>query len=335
MKKHYLSLPLLTMLSLSTVAHADDISLCDQYGATPADPLLPANVKATNYHTISKEALPAIVQACQHAYDSSKNPRYLFQLGNVSTSYITERTFERYASGINDEFYTINLRGRGIEKLIEHGIEKNTRTAYQTAAAQGYHPARYMLLLMDSLHPDSSSEPWEAFMQEKSGLAHMGLAQWHGMKESDQEGTSDLHWREMLKHIQAVMADEHPPAWDALTLELIYRNKNHINDMGAEKIMREIAAKPHTPQTSALLAGIFYQSGNYPEADRFAAEIDSSASPISPDQEIEYHYLRGLRWLNGWGMDKNEDKAIADLQIAARQGHPLAQQTLISLKKTW
>ncbi|MDO4643282.1 MAG: hypothetical protein Q4A74_05520 [Cardiobacteriaceae bacterium] len=84
------------------------------------------------------------------------------------------------------------------------------RTAYQAAAEQGYHTARYMLLLMDSLHPDSSSAPWETFMQKNSALAHLGLAQWHHQQGSYHEESRDSHWHEMLKHIQVAIAGEHP-----------------------------------------------------------------------------------------------------------------------------
>ncbi|MDO4643281.1 MAG: hypothetical protein Q4A74_05515 [Cardiobacteriaceae bacterium] len=108
--------------------------------------------------------------------------------------------------------------------------------------------------------------------------------------------------------------------------------------MEAEKILQEIVAKPHTPQISALLAEVLYRLGApHSEADRIAMEIEPSTSdtPMSSDQEIEYHYLRGMRALNGWGIDKNEDRAIADLQLAARRGHPQAKNVLITLKKTW
>gem|GEM_PF-1384534 len=123
-------------------------------------------------------AVNADAEACQRAYDQSKDPRYLYQAGNVYAGYFDEGSV-RFAIG--------KMRANGAtapdvqvpDALSLMGAQQFMRGYFKQAANAGYAAARYGQAWVVRNEADSNSDNhavFEGLMPEAPLLAHLGLA---------------------------------------------------------------------------------------------------------------------------------------------------------------
>ena len=207
MKKGFF-LPLLLLAAAAQTAD-DDARRCDLAGASFLDPQRPPAVAFRYFHSVYADvaAVNADAEACQRAYDQSKDPRYLYQAGNVYAGYFDEGSV-RFAIG--------KMKANGAtapdvqvpDALSLMGAQQFMRGYFKQAANAGYAAARYGQAWAVRNEADSNSDNhavFEGLMPGAPLLAHLGLADWHlqqiesdSAREAEHRAAAERHFREAV-----------------------------------------------------------------------------------------------------------------------------------------
>ena len=200
MKKGFF-LPLLLLVAAAQAAD-DDARRCDLAGASFLDPQRPPAVAFRYFHPVYADvaAVNADAEACQRAYDQSKDPRYLYQAGNVYAGYFDEGSV-RFAIGKMRE-----SDAPAPNAFALYDAKQSMRDFYQRAANAGYAAARYGQAWAVRYEPDSDSRAvFEALMPEAPLLAHLGLADGDFLlamtdsaREDEHRAAAERHFREAV-----------------------------------------------------------------------------------------------------------------------------------------
>ena len=317
MKKGFF-LPLL-LLAAAAQAADDDARRCDLAGASFLDPQRPPAVVFRYFHPVYADvvAVNADAEACQRAYDQSKDPRYLYQAGNVYAGYFDEGSV-RFAIGKMRE-----SDAPAPNAFALYDAKQSMRDFYQRAADAGYAAARYGQAWAVRYEPDSDSRAvFEALMPEAPLLAHLGLADGDFLLAMTDSAREDEHRAAAERHFREAVALNA----DAAALAR-FRNK-------AERraVLEASVAQHPNPFNQSRLAGLYYAIGETEKGNALFATLQAQAAD-NPDAQTAVDYLLGLRRLNGWGMAVDKTGALTAMKKAMQGGYPDAVGLVFGMER--
>lgn len=317
MKKGFF-LPLLLLVAAAQAAD-DDARRCDLAGASFLDPQRPPAVAFRYFHPVYADvaAVNADAEACQRAYDQSKDPRYLYQAGNVYAGYFDEGSV-RFAIGKMRE-----SDAPAPNAFALYDAKQSMRDFYQRAADAGYAAARYGQAWAVRYEPDSDSRAvFEALMPEAPLLAHLGLADGDFLLAMTDSAREDEHRAAAERHFREAVALNA----DAAALAR-FRNK-------AERraVLEASVAQHPNPFNQSRLAGLYYAIGETEKGNALFATLQAQAAD-NPDAQTAVDYLLGLRRLNGWGMAVDKTGALTAMKKAMQGGYPDAVGLVFGMER--
>lgn len=324
MKKGFF-LPLL-LLAAAAQAADDDARRCDLAGASFLDPQRPPAVAFRYFHPVYADvaAVNADAEACQRAYDQSKDPRYLYQAGNVYAGYFDEGSV-RFAIG--------KMKANGAtapdvqvpDALSLMGAQQFMRGYFKQAANAGYAAARYGQAWAVRNEADSYSDNhavFEGLMPETPLLAHLGLADgdfllaiFDSAREAEHRAAAERHFR------------------DAVALNADAAALARFRDKAERRAVLEGSVAQHpNPFNQSRLAGLYYAIGETEKGNALFATLQAQAAN-NPDAQTAVDYLLGLRRLNGWGMAVDKAGALTAMKKAMQGGYPEAVGLVFSMER--
>lgn len=311
--------PLLLGVCASVSAASDDATLCDLAGASFLDPQRPPAVAFRYFHPVYADvaAVNADAEACQRAYDQSKDPRYLYQAGNVYAGYFDEGSV-RFAIGKMRE-----SDAPAPNAFALHDAKQSMRDFYQRAADAGYAAARYGQAWAVRYEPDSDSRAvFEALMPEAPLLAHLGLANGDFLLAMTDSAREDEHRAAAERHFREAVALNA----DAAALAR-FRNK-------AERraVLEASVAQHPNPFNQSRLAGLYYAIGETEKGNALFATLQAQAAD-NPDAQTAVDYLLGSRKFNGWGMAVDKAGALTAMKKAMQGGYPEAVGLVFGMER--
>ncbi|WP_298047976.1 hypothetical protein [uncultured Cardiobacterium sp.] len=297
----------------------DDARRCDAAGADAFDPLRPADVPFRYYHPFYADvaAMKADVAACQRAFAASKDPRYFYQAGMILSDATSAQDLRYIAAG-------------EAPAVADGGMAMLSLGAYQAAADAGYATARYRLLLLPQI--TENKQAFDDLRKDMPLLGDFGLAQWYEHQER-LAPERKAEWRALRKqHLQAVA--EAGSAHGKLALARLLMEEGEMAQ--AHSLLQAlIAADAQNLLAQDTLALFYFNTGDTAAGEALLAGVQQRAEAGDADAQVFTDYWRGLRLLNGWGVETDETAATALLQAAARSGHRGAQLTLLAKKQPW
>ena len=324
MKKGFF-LPLL-LLAAAAQAADDDARRCDLAGASFLDPQRPPAVAFRYFHPVYADvaAVNADAEACQRAYDQSKDPRYLYQAGNVYAGYFDEGSV-RFAIGKMRESDAPAPDVQAPDALSLIGAQQFMRGYFKQAANAGYAAARYGQAWAVRNEADSYSDNhavFEALMPEAPLLAHLGLADWHlqqiesdSAREAEHRAAAERHFRE------------------AVALNVDAAALARFRDKAERRAVLEGSVAQHpNPFNQSRLAGLYYAIGETEKGNALFATLQAQAAD-NPDAQTAVDYLLGLRRLNGWGMAVDKTGALTAMKKAMQGGYPDAVGLVFGMER--
>lgn len=323
MKKGFF-LPLL-LLAAAAQAADDDARRCDLAGASFLDPQRPPEVAFRYFHPVYADvaAVNADAEACQRAYDQSKDPRYLYQAGNVYAGYV-------FSDSILVALVDRDTLDRNMPRVMTplnafalYDAKQSMRDFYQRAANAGYAAARYGQAWAVRYEPDSDSRAvFEALMPEAPLLAHLGLADGDFLLAMTDSAREDEHRAAAERHFREAVALNA----DAAALAR-FRNK-------AERraVLEASVAQHPNPFNQSRLAGLYYAIGETEKGNALFATLQAQAAD-NPDAQTAVDYLLGLRRLNGWGMAVDKTGALTAMKKAMQGGYPDAVGLVFGMER--
>ena len=317
MKKGFF-LPLLLLVAAAQAAD-DDARRCDLAGASFLDPQRPPAVAFRYFHPVYADvaAVNADAEACQRAYDQSKDPRYLYQAGNVYAGYFDEGSV-RFAIGKMRE-----SDAPAPNAFALYDAKQSMRDFYQRAADAGYAAARYGQAWAVRYEPDSDSRAvFEALMPEAPLLAHLGLADGDFLLAMTDSAREDEHRAAAERHFREAVALNA----DAAALAR-FRNK-------AERraVLEASVAQHPNPFNQSRLAGLYYAIGETEKGNALFATLQAQAAD-NPDAQTAVDYLLGSRKFNGWGMAVDKAGALTAMKKAMQGGYPDAVGLVFGMER--
>lgn len=321
----------LFVVAAAAQAATDDAARCDLAGASFLDPQRPADVAFRYFHPVYADiaAVHADVEACQRAYDSSKDARYLYQAGNIYASYyLTEQMQQRLRRNDGED-----------KKGALLGAELFARGYYQRAAKANYLAARYEVARaasfahfasMSSRQADAvndGEEALKALLAEAPLLAHLGLGQLHVMR-----GALENHAEQALQHFDEATKHYHEAvALNADVAYLLLSTMTTANYPQWLAPLTQAVDKQPNPANQSALALLLYQQGKAAEGDQVFAALQAQAA-TNADAQTACDFVLGLRKLHGWATEKDEAAALPLLRKAAQGGYPGAAILLSGLE---
>ena len=311
--------PLLLGVCASVSAASDDATLCDLAGASFLDPQRPPAVAFRYFHPVYADvaAVNADVEACQRAYDQSKDPRYLYQAGNVYAGYFDEGSV-RFAIGKMRE-----SDAPAPNAFALYDAKQSMRDFYQRAANAGYAAARYGQAWVARNEAGSDSRAvFEGLMPEAPLLAHLGLADgdfllaiFDSAREAEHRAAAERHFRE------------------AVVLNADVAALARFRDKAERRAVLEASVAQHpNPFNQSRLAGLYYAIGEMAKGDALFATLQAQAAD-NPDAQTAVDYLLGLRRLNGWGMAVDKAGALTAMKKAMQGGYPEAVGLVFGMER--
>ncbi|RKW14800.1 MAG: hypothetical protein D8H94_07915 [Cardiobacterium sp.] len=317
MKKGFF-LPLL-LLAAAAQAADDDARRCDLAGASFLDPQRPPAVAFRYFHPVYADvaAVNADAEACQRAYDQSKDPRYLYQAGNVYAGYFDEGSV-RFAIGKMRE-----SDAPAPNAFALYDAKQSMRDFYQRAADAGYAAARYGQAWAVRYEPDSDSRAvFEALMPEAPLLAHLGLADGDFLLAMTDSAREDEHRAAAERHFR-----------EAVALNADVAALDRFRDKAERRAVLEASVAQHpNPFNQSRLAGLYYAIGETEKGNALFATLQAQAAD-NPDAQTAVDYLLGLRRLNGWGMAVDKTGALTAMKKAMQGGYPDAVGLVFGMER--
>lgn len=323
MKKGFF-LPLL-LLAAAAQAADDDARRCDLAGASFLDPQRPPEVAFRYFHPVYADvaAVNADAEACQRAYDQSKDPRYLYQAGNVYARYVFSDSI--LVALVDRDTLDRNMPGvmTPPNAFAVYDAKQSMRDFYQRAANAGYAAARYGQAWVVRNEAGSDSRAvFEGLMPEAPLLAHLGLADgdfllaiFDSAREAEHRAAAERHFREAV----ALNADAAALA--------------RFRDKAERRAVLEASVAQHpNPFNQSRLAGLYYAIGETAKGDALFATLQAQAAD-NPDAQTAVDYLLGLRRLNGWGMAVDKTGALTAMKKAMQGGYPDAVGLVFGMER--
>ena len=323
MKKGFF-LPLL-LLAAAAPAADDDARRCDLAGASFLDPQRPPEVAFRYFHPVYADvaAVNADAEACQRAYDQSKDPRYLYQAGNVYAGYVFSDSI--LVALVDRDTLDRNMPGAltAPNAFALYDAKQSMRDFYQRAANAGYAAARYGQAWVVRNEAGSDSRAvFEGLMPEAPLLAHLGLADgdfllaiFDSAREAEHRAAAERHFREAV----ALNADAAALA--------------RFRDKAERRAVLEASVAQHpNPFNQSRLAGLYYAIGETEKGNALFATLQAQAAD-NPDAQTAVDYLLGLRRLNGWGMAVDKTGALTAMKKAMQGGYPDAVGLVFGMER--
>ena len=323
MKKGFF-LPLL-LLAAAAQAADDDARRCDLAGASFLDPQRPPEVAFRYFHPVYADvaAVNADAEACQRAYDQSKDPRYLYQAGNVYAGYVFSDSI--LVALVDRDTLDRNMPGAltAPNAFALYDAKQSMRDFYQRAANAGYAAARYGQAWVVRNEAGSDSRAvFEGLMPEAPLLAHLGLADgdfllaiFDSAREAEHRAAAERHFREAV----ALNADAAALA--------------RFRDKAERRAVLEASVAQHpNPFNQSRLAGLYYAIGETEKGNALFATLQAQAAD-NPDAQTAVDYLLGLRRLNGWGMAVDKTGALTAMKKAMQGGYPDAVGLVFGMER--
>lgn len=323
MKKGFF-LPLL-LLAAAAQAADDDARRCDLAGASFLDPQRPPEVAFRYFHPVYADvaAVNADAEACQRAYDQSKDPRYLYQAGNVYAGYVFSDSI--LVALVDRDTLDRNMPGvmTPPNAFALYDAKQSMRDFYQRAANAGYAAARYGQAWVVRNEAGSDSRAvFEGLMPEAPLLAHLGLADgdfllaiFDSAREAEHRAAAERHFREAV----ALNADAAALA--------------RFRDKAERRAVLEASVAQHPNSfNQSRLATFYYASGETAKGDALFATLQAQAAD-NPDAQTAVDYLLGLRRFNGWGMAVDKTGALTAMKKAMQGGYPEAVGLVFGMER--
>ena len=323
MKKGFF-LPLL-LLAAAAQAADDDARRCDLAGASFLDPQRPPEVAFRYFHPVYADvaAVNADAEACQRAYDQSKDPRYLYQAGNVYAGYVFSDSI--LVALVDRDTLDRNMPGvmTPPNAFALYDAKQSMRDFYQRAANAGYAAARYGQAWVVRNEAGSDSRAvFEGLMPEAPLLAHLGLADgdfllaiFDSAREAEHRAAAERHFRE------AVVLNA-----DAAALA-------RFRDKAERRAVLEASVAQHpNPFNQSRLAGLYYAIGETEKGNALFATLQAQAAD-NPDAQTAVDYLLGSRKFNGWGMAVDKTGALTAMKKAMQGGYPDAVGLVFGMER--
>ena len=323
MKKGFF-LPLL-LLAAAAQAADDDARRCDLAGASFLDPQRPPEVAFRYFHPVYADvaAVNADAEACQRAYDQSKDPRYLYQAGNVYAGYVFSDSI--LVALVDRDTLDRNMPGvmTPPNAFALYDAKQSMRDFYQRAANAGYAAARYGQAWVVRNEAGSDSRAvFEGLMPEAPLLAHLGLADgdfllaiFDSAREAEHRAAAERHFRE------AVVLNA-----DAAALA-------RFRDKAERRAVLEASVAQHpNPFNQSRLAGLYYAIGETEKGNALFATLQAQAAD-NPDAQTAVDYLLGSRKFNGWGMAVDKAGALTAMKKAMQGGYPEAVGLVFGMER--
>lgn len=323
MKKGFF-LPLL-LLAAAAQAADDDARRCDLAGASFLDPQRPPEVAFRYFHPVYADvaAVNADAEACQRAYDQSKDPRYLYQAGNVYAGYVFSDSI--LVALVDRDTLDRNMPGAltAPNAFALYDAKQSMRDFYQRAANAGYAAARYGQAWVVRNEAGSDSRAvFEGLMPEAPLLAHLGLADgdfllaiFDSAREAEHRAAAERHFRE------------------AVVLNADVAALARFRDKAERRAVLEASVAQHpNPFNQSRLAGLYYAIGETEKGNALFATLQAQAAD-NPDAQTAVDYLLGLRRLNGWGMAVDKTGALTAMKKAMQGGYPDAVGLVFGMER--
>ena len=323
MKKGFF-LPLLLRAAAAQAAD-DDARRCDLAGASFLDPQRPPEVAFRYFHPVYADvaAVNADAEACQRAYDQSKDPRYLYQAGNVYAGYVFSDSI--LVALVDRDTLDRNMPGvmTPLNAFALYDAKQSMRDFYQRAANAGYAAARYGQAWVARNEAGSDSRAvFEGLMPEAPLLAHLGLADgdfllaiFDSAREAEHRAAAERHFRE------------------AVVLNADVAALARFRDKAERRAVLEASVAQHpNPFNQSRLAGLYYAIGEMAKGDALFATLQAQAAD-NPDAQTAVDYLLGLRRLNGWGMAVDKAGALTAMKKAMQGGYPEAVGLVFGMER--
>ena len=323
MKKGFF-LPLL-LLAAAAQAADDDARRCDLAGASFLDPQRPPEVAFRYFHPVYADvaAVNADAEACQRAYDQSKDPRYLYQAGNVYARYVFSDSI--LVALVDRDTLDRNMPGvmTPPNAFAVYDAKQSMRDFYQRAANAGYAAARYGQAWVVRNEAGSDSRAvFEGLMPEAPLLAHLGLADgdfllaiFDSAREAEHRAAAERHFREAV----ALNADAAALA--------------RFRDKAERRAVLEASVAQHpNPFNQSRLAGLYYAIGETEKGNALFATLQAQAAD-NPDAQTAVDYLLGSRKFNGWGMAVDKAGALTAMKKAMQGGYPEAVGLVFGMER--